>query len=33
MLAQDINNSRNELEDVNARLAQAESRLRQDTLK
>jgi intraflagellar transport protein 74 len=33
MLGQDINNSRNELEEVNARLAQAESRLRQDTLK
>ena len=28
MLAQDINNSRNELEEVNARLGQAESRLR-----
>jgi chromosome segregation ATPase len=28
MLSQDINNSRNELEETNARLAQAESRLR-----
>jgi len=33
MLNQEIINSRNELEDVNSRLAQAESRLRQDTLK
>ena len=28
-----INNSRNELEDVNTRLAQAENRLKADTLK
>jgi FtsZ-binding cell division protein ZapB len=33
MLGQEINNSRNELEEVNARLSQAETRLRQDTLK
>ena len=33
MLISEINNSRNELEDVNQRLAQAEARLAQDNLK
>ena len=33
MLLQDINSSRNELEEVNSRLIQADSRLKQDTLK
>ena len=33
MLNQDITNSRNELDDVSQRLIQAETRLRQDTLK
>lgn len=33
MLLQDINSSRNELEEVNSRLIQADGRLKQDTLK
>lgn len=33
MLSQDINNSRNELEEVNSRLVQADSKLKLDTLK
>jgi len=33
MLGQEITNSRNELEEVNMRLAQSESKLRSDTLK
>jgi intraflagellar transport protein 74 len=32
-LINEINNNRNELEEVNTRLSQAESRLKQDTLK
>lgn len=32
-LLQEINNSRNELEEVNSRLIQADGRLKQDTLK